>query len=321
MSSPQNSQRTGVLFQAILLTPDLLNPNGFKETQIQLPYPVIQTTNARAQRKCKMYGLFLWVPYRFRRFHAKASLQCLLIRKFDGILYNNSNASWFHKFKKPQETYRKNVQHHGNSPHLGTSVASARANLASSSRTVASQSRKTSSWSARWGHGGWGFPWIPGVKKGPIFGKCWSPGRNSDFWKKKWKEMEDFCDPNGKIILNQWISVDVPAMLGDSRLGMNHPGWCGNAHPLQALHIGEVGNPWCWNLRTSELECLVIFDVQPAILGAELCSMLVKLGIILRLQSLVHPVDETYPVKRGKHTLRHSSHGSRKHAWPDHPPT
>ena len=37
-----------LLFQAILLTPDLLNPNGFKETQIQLLYPVIQTTNARA---------------------------------------------------------------------------------------------------------------------------------------------------------------------------------------------------------------------------------------------------------------------------------
>ena len=38
----------------------------------------------------------------------------------------------------------------------------------------------------------------------------------------KWKEMEDFL--RSRENHPEPISVDVPAMLGDSRLGMNHPG-------------------------------------------------------------------------------------------------
>lgn len=133
------------------------------------------------------------------------------------------------QIQKPQETYRKNLQPSPwvFSPHLGTSVASARANLASSSRTVASQSRKTSSWS-------------PNRQKIHIFmdfyGGClWI---FMDFFKKMERKMEDFYgflwrSKGGK---KNPEPVDV-AMLGDSRLGMNHPtvDAAGRAHPLQAL--------------------------------------------------------------------------------------
>jgi hypothetical protein len=71
---------------------------------------------------------------------------------------------------------------------------------------------------------GMGIPMDSRCQKGPNFWEMLISRQKFRFLKKKWKEMEDFCDPNGKIILNQWISVDVPAMLGDSRLGMNHPG-------------------------------------------------------------------------------------------------
>ena len=65
-----------------------------------------------------------------------------------------------------------------------------------------------------------GMPMDSRCQKGPRMGNADLQAEIQIFF--KWKEMEDFL--RSRENHPEPISVDVPAMLGDSRLGMNHPG-------------------------------------------------------------------------------------------------